>query len=1432
MSEHGYTKRNATTKAPDQSGIAWQRPFQSSLTETEADSQPDLQTQLEAAQRSQVNWSQMKVGGTPSVVQTKLKVGAPGDQYEQEADRVAAQVMRMEAPELPREEQTEEEEVQTKPLAKTVTPLVQREAEPEEEDPIQTKPDGLLQREEGSDEEEAVQMQPLPIQREEMPEEEESLQAKLEAGQDNLEEESPVQAKANGLLQREALEDEESVQPLSIQRETAPIEDEEPGHMQQAESSDEEIQTKRSPTADLQRSTSSGLESQLSQTKGGGSPLSDDVRSFMESRFNTDFSHVRVHTGSSAVQMNKELNAQAFTHGSDVYFGAGKSPGQNELTAHELTHVVQQTGTKTLQRKSVRALKPQKDVLRAKISVAAATTIQRKSAPKSAQTDPSFQSVVKRTKEVAKQQKSHPPAKTKATEAQAAAVPPSNEKESKAQNRQVQEMNQQQPGQFDAAKFKAAVLEKINAATPQTLDAADKFKNNNLLGAVKSDLSSQVGNEKKQAAGAIEEKTKEPPKTGGIPEKTVTPLPPSPPGTPPTDIGASQAAPKPKDASEVSMQEGSKSLDQQMTDAKVTEEQLEKSNEPEFQTALGAKREAQTNAATAPAEYRQHEQATLAQAQVQAHASAQAPLQGMQAQKVQALSQVTGQQGTTKGQDEQKRSEIAGRIEGIYNNTKQKVETLLSSLDGEVNQAFDRGADAAKAQFEAFLSQRMQKYKEQRYSGVEGAARWVKDAIFGMPPEVNAFYQEGRKQYIEGMTATIDRVANLVVTKLNVAKSEIARGKQEIEKYVASLDPLLRQLGQDAAQAIQGKFDQLEQSVDNKQNELIDSLAQKYNENLQALDADIEKLKAENQGLVGKAKEAMGGVLQTILELKNMLMGMLAKAAGAVEKIIKDPIAFLGNLVAGIKQGFMGFVGNITTHLKKGLMGWLTGALSGAGVEMPKSFDLKGIFTLVMNLLGMTYQGMRARVANKVGEKKVSALEKGFDMFILWKNEGAAGLWKFIQDKLANLKEMVIGGIQSFVIDSIINAGVTWVLSLLNPASAFVRACKLIIDVIMFFVERGSQIADLVNAVLDSVGAIADGAINVAAKLVEGALAKALPVVIGFLASLIGLGGISGKIRGLLEKARGLIDTAVNWVLSKAISFVSKLGFGKGKGRRNPGSNDAPDQRTPQQKKDDLHKAISQSEKLLEKEDIDTESIRKALPAIKERYRLTALELVLEGDTIFIKGKVNPDESTPRRKIPKVDLSSLSGWRPKWRESTNKALDYYKIKEKSESAVDRRHIVAFEVIVKDLRSRIELKTHREASGILAGMGYKPDKEKNSEILEAAKKYLRDKFNDHENVWVGDSKENQDRGRIIAQKLSKLEQLQSQLRKVQSESRSLPKKLKAAKIQEGSEITSKITEVAEQLRDARLDLPTQGTVKAAKAIYKAMLDEQRKRDLAG
>ncbi|HEX8921915.1 MAG TPA: DUF4157 domain-containing protein, partial [Pyrinomonadaceae bacterium] len=73
-----------------------------------------------------------------------------------------------------------------------------------------------------------------------------------------------------------------------------------------------------------------------------GQPLDDATRAFFESRFDHDFSRVRVHTD---VASTRELNAAAFTSDSDLFFSPGAYRPQTlqgqQLIAHELTHVMQ-----------------------------------------------------------------------------------------------------------------------------------------------------------------------------------------------------------------------------------------------------------------------------------------------------------------------------------------------------------------------------------------------------------------------------------------------------------------------------------------------------------------------------------------------------------------------------------------------------------------------------------------------------------------------------------------------------------------------------------------------------------------------------------------------------------------------------------------------------------------------------------------------------------------------------------------------------------------------------------------------------------------------------------------------------------------------------------------------------------------------------------
>jgi hypothetical protein len=79
-----------------------------------------------------------------------------------------------------------------------------------------------------------------------------------------------------------------------------------------------------------------------------GRSLAPALRQDMEQRFGHDFSQVRVHFGAAAEQSARDVNANAYTVGHNIVFGADRfvpeTHGGRRLLAHELTHVVQQSG--------------------------------------------------------------------------------------------------------------------------------------------------------------------------------------------------------------------------------------------------------------------------------------------------------------------------------------------------------------------------------------------------------------------------------------------------------------------------------------------------------------------------------------------------------------------------------------------------------------------------------------------------------------------------------------------------------------------------------------------------------------------------------------------------------------------------------------------------------------------------------------------------------------------------------------------------------------------------------------------------------------------------------------------------------------------------------------------------------------------------------
>src|SRR5206468_210728 len=150
-----------------------------------------------------------------------------------------------------------------------------------------------------------------------------------------------------------------------------------------------------------------------------------------------------------------------------------------------------------------------------------------------------------------------------------------------------------------------------------------------------------------------------------------------------------------------------------------------------------------------------------------------------------------------------------------------------------------------------------------------------------------------------------------------------------------------------------------------------------------------------------------------------------------------------------------------------------------------------------------------------------------------------------IKDELSKLKDMVIGGITDFVIDMVVQKAVPKLIAMFIPGAGFISAIISIYDTIMVFVNKIKKIIQVVTAFIDSIVAIASGAIGAAASRVESILAGLLSLAISFLAGFVGLGKVSDKVMGVITKVRAAvdkaIDTAINFIVTKAKALFAKL---------------------------------------------------------------------------------------------------------------------------------------------------------------------------------------------------------------------------------------------------------------------------------------------------
>ncbi len=468
-----------------------------------------------------------------------------------------------------------------------------------------------------------------------------------------------------------------------------------------------------------------------------------------------------------------------------------------------------------------------------------------------------------------------------------------------------------------------------------------------------------------------------------------------------------------------------------------------------------------------------------------------------------------------------------------------------------------RDADAKVQQGErdAAAAKRKAKRDAKKRSWWQRALSFVKKAFAALTAVIGKVFDAVRK----GVKFLLDKARNAIKGLIDLAVAAISKlidGFAALLKglvtgllgtvfpeLAAKLNAGIDRLANKAKAGVRAVGDKLKAGVD----ALVDKLQAAINKILDAFEGALKAAVAVvGAVLTGDWAAALKQVLEAALKLVGIapakFYAFVGRVMATIGTIVRHPIRFLSHAVRAIVGGVELFAGNFFTHLKAGVIGWLTGALGGA-LQIPKQFDLAGVFSIVRQVLNLTPEWLRKKAVLLVGEKNVARVEFVWGYIQTLLTGGWSALFEQIKEQLAGVKDAVLDGIKEMLLTKVVMAAITWIASLFNPVGALVKIVMLIWNLYTFIRDQLSRIWAMAQAVVSSIADIAAGVLEPAMKKVEGVLANLLPIAIDLFARLLGLGSFTGKVRGILRKVRRRIDRAVTRLLRKVLKrFRGKQG--------------------------------------------------------------------------------------------------------------------------------------------------------------------------------------------------------------------------------------------------------------------------------------------------
>jgi hypothetical protein len=815
-------------------------------------------------------------------------------------------------------------------------------------------------------------------------------------------------------------------------------------------------------------------------------------------------------------------------------------------------------------------------------------------APASPQEDPAYQAVIKRVAATTKHEKTPPkkPGKKAQEVKDAAVLPPTQRQEEIGYGHHLESLERvPTPVVADftvegfTEKFRAKVNE-IGDKLPKAKDEQGAVSRAVALGVEKVAAVQEVKTQNQNLSKPLRDEVARDPldladKAVAAPALTVDPA-----GGAPEIRQARIAAAKPKTDQEISLDDESRALDDALRNQtaggqliNIDEGSLAFpiSGEKTFDEAGETKRKAQEEIQKANPRYRETEKEVVTKSEAEMPHIVKAGLKDQHQSRSNSFDDVLGTQKSHEENIEAEKGGVFKQFQDLYKETKGLVDQELAKLT-DIETSFEAVLNNAEQKFRDFVHneleyiyipgffdysnwkdinapeinkeyERLKKEKggqqQQRFGDFDYLKLEAMDNV--RDEHAKRLFDDQKESFILRVSNGVQEIAATVVGALNKAKKHIRDGETKASKLYADLTPKEQTEADTAYRAVMDQYKSLDESVEERQREIINDMARTYNKSIGKLKATFDKIKEDVlTSWFKKAWNKIKAVVNAIIEFAKRIAELLGKLVGLVGEIISSPRYFFNNLITGIGQGFSTFVDRIDEFLATAFFDWFRGS-SGIAIQLPKDWGPKGIFSLFTQLLNLSTETVWQRmeivydktIANAFRRGEV-LLDKGLEIFGIIKNEGLGGLWDHIVDSLGTLLSDTLDEMKETVLYAAIKKVIFEIGKLLVPGGGFIAIAEKIIGLVQFIVEACSKFLDLFESFVASIEKAVRGDIAGIVKLITGALTKVITIALDFLVTFFGLGSLKEKVERFIERMRNPVIRGIDFVLQKFKPLVMK----------------------------------------------------------------------------------------------------------------------------------------------------------------------------------------------------------------------------------------------------------------------------------------------------